>query len=47
MFKDIFPVRIYETEFPDFHTIQQSMIDDINEKFNDLLYEIIKLFYLN
>lgn len=34
MFKDIFPLKIYEAEFPNFESIQQQLLDEIMEKFD-------------
>ena len=34
MFKDIFPQKIYEVQYPNYETIQQSLMDDVMSKFD-------------
>jgi hypothetical protein len=34
MFKDIFPLKIYEVQFPNYESIQQSLMEDVMSKFD-------------
>jgi uncharacterized protein (TIGR02466 family) len=34
MFKDIFPQKIYEVQYPNYEAIQQSLMDDVMSKFD-------------
>jgi uncharacterized protein (TIGR02466 family) len=35
-FKDLFPLKIYEAEYPDFHKIKQKILDDLEPHFSTL-----------
>jgi uncharacterized protein (TIGR02466 family) len=35
-FKDLFPLKIYEAEYPDFHKIKQKLLDDLEPHFATL-----------
>ena len=35
-FIDIFPMKIYEAQFPDFHKIKQKILDDLEPHFSTL-----------
>ena len=34
--KDIFPIKIYEAEYPNFENIKQQLIDNLKPHFNTL-----------
>jgi uncharacterized protein (TIGR02466 family) len=46
MIKEIFPIKIYEVEFPDYESVQQSLLEEIKEYFdkNRELYANHRLF---